>query len=240
MPSISNVTRLKILLRIPEATTTYDDLLAQVLDGVEAVVESYCGRQFASSSRVEYYGGESTSRLFLRQYPVTSVTSVRLDLSGNFGQTSGSFAASTALTAGVDYALELDAPTGSSVGVLRRLGGPGGAWRTWPDAVYPDGPVGTLTEGRAGPVWPAVPGSVKVAYVAGYTTIPGDLALAVDQIAARVYREGQFGGSGAGIVEERLEDYAYKIGTIAAGVVESLPAIGSPRSILNRYKRIVL
>lgn len=236
--AISTVTRVKVLLGIDADDESQDALLAQLLAGVEAVVEGYCHREFASSTRTEYHTGSGGHRLLLRRRPVSSVAAVYLDVNGYFGQAAGAFATATLLTPGVDYVLELDAASAAPTGALRRLGGGGGAagsWHSWPAGPYPDGPAGTLTEGRSGPVWPAVPGCLKVTYTAGFSAMPADLMLAVDQIAARVYHEGGFGGRA--VMSEKLEDYAV---TYAAAAIEAMPAVGSPRQILARYREPVV
>ena len=233
--AISSLDRVKTLLGISDSTTTYDDLITQLLAGVEAAVEGWCKREFTSATKTEFYTGGGTPRLLLRRRPVSSVSAVYLDLQGNYGQTSGAFAAATLLTAGVDYALEYEATTTAPAGVLRRLSGYPSTWQTWPETIFYGG--GTLTEGRGGPVWPAVPGCLKITYLAGYSAMPGDLMLAVDQLAAKLYHEGKFGGSVGPISAERLEDYSYERATLA---IESSPAIGSVKQILARYRDIVL
>lgn len=223
--AISTVARVKTLLLIPSATTTHDALLTQLLAGVESAVASWCKRTFESTTYTQFLDGTGSPKLLLPQYPVSSVTSVRLDTAGYYGQVTDSFGSSTLLTAGVDYILAVDDSAGSKAGVLLRIGG-----MEWP---YGSMPSGTLTAGRYPLGWPAVAGCVKVVYVAGYSTMPEDLKLAVDQITARVFREGRFGGSFP-LASERLEDYAR---TFATGLIESMPAVGSPRQILATYRR---
>ncbi len=85
--------------------------------------------------------GDGGTVLSLRNRPVRSITSVTIDTNGFFGQVSGSFAGS-ALVAGSDYYLTLDYRGLSRSGALV----------------------------RRGPAWPAIPGSIKVVYVAGFSS----------------------------------------------------------------------
>src|SRR5262245_38083242 len=66
-------------------TTSADDaLLTQLQASADDFVEQYCQRSFAGGSFTEdHAGGGST--LFLRNYPVTSITSVKVDTNRAFG-----------------------------------------------------------------------------------------------------------------------------------------------------------
>jgi hypothetical protein len=217
--------------------TSQDALLTQIQGGVEIAVAGYCKRTFEQTSYSEYYTGNNSPVLILNQYPVLAVGSVNVDLStGNFGQTPGGFDSTTLLTAGTDYALQYDDSISARAGFLRRLGGTGNAWGSWPgQLILPNGlpAEGTLTGGRSGPSWLSVPGSIWVQYTAGYTagTMPVDLMLAVDQVCAWVYRTGKWGG--LLMDSEKLEDYSYSLATKA---ISAMPPIGSPRQILGRYR----
>lgn len=235
--AISSVDRVRTLLEL--TSTSKDALLGQILAGCEAAVEGYCKRVFAETIRTEFYSGTGAARLILNQYPVTDVDEVRVDLNGNYGETAGSFGSATILTAGLDYALEWSETSKSRTGFLRRLGGPGSAWGLWPGPVYAPGGLpsgGTLTLGRGGPVWLAVAGSIKVTYTAGFAApaMPEDLKMAVDQVTCLVYRTGKFGGAYQQ-VSESLGAYAY---SLAAAAIGTMPALGSPRQILARYRAV--
>lgn len=72
---------------------------------------------------------------------VRSITEIREDPDARFGQASSAFAASTALTAGTNYFLELDRSGLSRSGVVHRVNGQ----------------------------WSIAPGTIRITYVAGLT-----------------------------------------------------------------------
>jgi uncharacterized phiE125 gp8 family phage protein len=64
--------------------TTDDALLNQVRTAADAFVEQFCGRAFTGGSFTEDHPGGSRV-LFLRNYPISSVTSVKADPDRAFG-----------------------------------------------------------------------------------------------------------------------------------------------------------
>jgi len=73
-------------LSIVSDTAAADDPTAPVqviLDGVDSFVKGYCDRDFESTSYKEYYNGKDTQNLFLKQYPIISVS--RLSIGRNSG-----------------------------------------------------------------------------------------------------------------------------------------------------------
>jgi len=89
--------------------------------------------------------GDAGAQLCVRHLPVRSITNLYIDYDARAGTRSGSFAADTEKTEGVEF---------------------------WPnyDMVDSDG-VSVCNDGiiRKQGSWPTVPGSVKIVYVAGYT-----------------------------------------------------------------------
>lgn len=66
-------------------TTSADDALLALLQGsADDFVEQYCGRSFAGGSFTEDHPG-GARMAFLRNYPVTAVTSVKVDPNRAFG-----------------------------------------------------------------------------------------------------------------------------------------------------------
>lgn len=88
----------------------------------------------------------------LRQLAVRQITSVNEDATGYFGQVAGSFGAGTLLTSGSDYYVKYETPALS-----------GGLPISWSGQIV-----------RRSFWFPAIAGSVKVVYVAGFTA--GELA----------------------------------------------------------------
>jgi len=68
---------------------TKDNFLERNINSVSGMVSKYCNRNFIADTYSEFYKGSGRQKLVLNQYPVNSITSVKID--------------SAALTAGVDY-----------------------------------------------------------------------------------------------------------------------------------------
>ena len=129
--------------------------------------------------------------LQLLQLPVRSITEVREDLGAMGGQASGAFPASTVLTAGTDYYLDIDESGLSRTGHLYRIG--------------------------AG--WPQEARTVKVTYTAGYTASELDNRYAAFRTAvlltmqasytAAIARQAMTEAGAAGpLIAERLDDWS--------------------------------
>ena len=70
--------------RLGITTSTDDSLLGLLQDSADAWVAGYSERDFAGGTFAEYHPG-GTAYLFLRNYPVTGVTSVKADAGYGFG-----------------------------------------------------------------------------------------------------------------------------------------------------------
>lgn len=75
----------KEYLQIATATTTYDDLLINLINRSETILERYCGRKMKSRSYTEYYDGDGTRFLYTKQWPIVSITSIHIDVDRVFG-----------------------------------------------------------------------------------------------------------------------------------------------------------
>lgn len=175
-----------------------------------------------------YYDGNGSLFLILRQWPVTSVTSVYVDATGRYGENpDGAFASDTLLTYGTDYDLRLDGclpgttTKCSNSGILRRIGFP------WPSSWVK----------RYGQILPRQiqgNGNIRVNYVAGYPTIPVDLIIAVAQIVAVMRSSAK---QGLLLQSETQGAYSY---ALAQQVLNSMPALGTTRQLLAKYRRVDL
>jgi hypothetical protein len=66
-------------------TASADDALLDLLrDSADAFVALHCGRDFVAGTYTEYHAGDQAT-VRLRNYPVASVTSVKVDVLGGFG-----------------------------------------------------------------------------------------------------------------------------------------------------------
>jgi hypothetical protein len=66
--------------------TDHDSELLRLIGAVDAFVARYCGRVLESTTLTEYQSGEDgQTRLFLREYPVTAITSIHDDPRRTYG-----------------------------------------------------------------------------------------------------------------------------------------------------------
>lgn len=56
--------------------------LERLITVAQELIESYCGRKFDEATFTEYYNGDGTDLLFVKNYPIISVTSLHDDSSG--------------------------------------------------------------------------------------------------------------------------------------------------------------
>lgn len=106
----SGVTLSELKSRLGITGSTQDTTLQAIIDGVEAQVTLYLGYDPSVATRTEYYSGTGTPYLPLLCKPVVSVTSVYYDYLGYWGQGDDPFPSNTLLTAGTDYALQVEGP----------------------------------------------------------------------------------------------------------------------------------
>ena len=176
--ALTTLDAVKIALGIPPTDTSQDARLTQLMAQVEALIRGYLRRQLDQGAFTEYPEGRHTPFLRLREYPVQSITSVKIDSERSFG-------AGTDLIANVDYRLVN--------GTLLRTSG-----RVWPGAYQKT--TGLLYV-------PTVPsrGIIQVVYTAGYATIPQDIVLHAHEMIALAL---DMAGRGRVATSESLEDYS--------------------------------
>lgn len=219
--SLTTLEQVKYFLNVPQDVTANDMWLDSLREAAEANIKSYCKRDFESQAYTDYYSGNNTRYLVLRQRPVTTVTSVYMDEKGRFGQNpDGSFASTTLLVEGTDYVLTLDQTSTSSCGVLQKVGG------VWPEIhrQYWHNKI-------SGESAPAI-GNIKVTYTAGYTTIPMDLQYACCWIVSFMRRNITIGGQ---LGKELIGDYSYEL--LSPRFMGNLPPeLATARQVLARYR----
>lgn len=190
-----------------------------------SAVEAYCGRLFDYDTYTEYYPGQGTAYLTLRNRPVHSVTSVHLDWDGYSGQgPAPNFDAGTLLVAGVDYYLDRRGEgKPSHTGLLVRVRG------LWPTYFSRGGPQ---TVGQY-PVH--ADGLIRVVYVAGYQPVdmPADLKLATAEVAKRM---STFTENLGILGSERLGDRSFEL--LRPPMIVSDPEMGSVRQLLAKYREV--
>lgn len=221
--AIADLAYVKAVLEI--SGSKEDVRLQHLIDAADAAVKRFAKLDFEQVTRTEFYSGDGTRFLVLRQRPVTEILNLWLDDSGNFGSGSG-FGAETLLQAGVDYEMRLDGDEASACesGIVLRIG------TVWPN-LNRISVVGKLTA-DIGPAF----GNIKIQYTAGWNPVPADVKIAVATYAGYLRRMIPFGGS---VTEETLGRWSYKIQTATVmqnGVV--LPA--DVASLLRQYMDVVI
>jgi hypothetical protein len=161
---------------------------------------------------------------------VTAITSVYVDNTGRFGENpDGAFAAATLLVEGRDYVLQVDGclPNSSTPcsysGILLRIGS------TWP--------IGTAYDGRVTSATAPIHGNIKIAYTAGFATVPRDVRNACLMLATANHRNADKGGA---VSSESLGGYSYSLNGSANGSASSFPEFGSIRAMLRPFKEVLV
>lgn len=221
---LTTLANLKSYLRVTDSTKdTYYNLL---LASATSSIESFCGRSFAKQTGiVEYKTTNGTRSLILRKTPVWTITSIHLDFFGYFNASGSAFASDSLLTAGTDYALDINGLDGLSYsGLVYRITG------VWPERSQVH-IAGLLTN----EVVPAY-GNVKAVYTGGYDPIPDDLQNACVQVASVM----DLMLKGAPRVSERLGNGSYTrdFSLINGAGFCNNPIIGSVRQVLSRYREL--
>lgn len=153
---LTNLTSVKLYLGI--TNTDSDTLLTALISEADKMIKNYCRKQLESNIYTEFYSGDGTNALRLRQGPVTHIQNIWTDPGGFFGQgTNSPFSSTTLLTAGADYALNIDQWDGvTSVSrIVFRLVD---VWQ----------PAWVFVRGRLYAARRQAVGNIKVQYTAGY------------------------------------------------------------------------
>ena len=77
--TIIELTDIRAFLSIPVAQTGKDSLLISLLDAYNGKMENYLGVTMINTTYTEYYDGNGTDTLFLKHYPIVSITSLSID-----------------------------------------------------------------------------------------------------------------------------------------------------------------
>lgn len=205
-------------------------LLSQIAEQASLAVETYCGREFGVSTKSEIYTGNGHCDLPLRRTPLTAIAGVYVDPARQFGN-------DTMLIIGEDYVVDWCEENLSKSGIITLLQWPYQFLQMWPIGWGPNPSWGGLTQyGRQRTVWPESPGVIKVTYTAGYDKIPADLKGAGVQIGCWMLSFQATGGMiQTGTYIDVSTSFAAAVDALGSGAV---PALGSARDILSRYRRL--
>lgn len=77
--TIVELTEMRTFLNIPVGQTAMNDLLESLLDSFNDVIEDYLGVTCINTTYSEKYDGDGTDTLFLKHYPIVSVSSLSVD-----------------------------------------------------------------------------------------------------------------------------------------------------------------
>lgn len=221
MNNLTDISKLKIHLGIADTDVSQDVRLEQLIDGVSQAVRRYCGRDFNSAQRTEYFSGDGTEWVYLPHRPATAIVGVWLDSGGYYGQSSGGFAdPATLLTQGVDYYCETLESNERNPSRLVRIAG------SWPYQLSPF----ALPIGAARAYWPYGRGNIKVTYTAGYREMPDDLEMAVHMLCAQTKNSIKYGSP---VRSETFGRYSYEL--LAGSFERQPPEVGTIKSILSGY-----
>jgi hypothetical protein len=77
--SIVTLSEMRTFLNIPSSQTGKDSLLIELINSYKDEIEQYLGVGIINTTYTEYYDGNGTDCLFLKHYPIVSVTTLTID-----------------------------------------------------------------------------------------------------------------------------------------------------------------
>jgi hypothetical protein len=182
--------------------------------------------------------------------PINFGCSVWYDPNGGYGDGPGTnpggpYAAPSLLLPGIDYSLQRDSADGmtSNSGKLIRLAsvfaflGMGGAWNPYGSTWGGLNERATLSAPLK-PLWPNwPPGSIRVMYAAGYTSIPQDLTTACNGLATWMWRNAV-----SGLIQMSRSSFnGYSASIIQAmDWLKAEGELGGVRAILSHYRKVAI
>ena len=215
MPVLTSLSKLKTHLDIVSSDSSEDNLLNQLINEIEETIFGYVGRGSELGSNqtfTEYLDGNGRDYLFVRYFPLTSITSLSVDSAGNYGVPTNAFATSTDWTEGTDFGIPHIDESEENRGKIVSLG--------------------SLDFKVSPSIFPRGRGNIKIVYTAGYCTPPKDLQNAVHQLTAAVRQGASKGGV---LASETIGRYSYRLlsgsDTDGGGGLEMMLV----RSVLGRY-----
>lgn len=207
----------KASMGIPSGDTTHDALHDALIAHVDAAIKRHLRQNIESATYTEFYSGDGTPHLFLRQLPVTGITSIHVRSDAYW--TNANFTSDYLLTEGTDYAVQWKQASLCESGIVRRIG------NVWPGALI-DSRANLLNGPRIDQ------GNIKVVYTAGYATVPSDIKWAA--IMSVKQAEASIAGGGP-VMSESHEYYSYTL----ASASEVADRIIATNTILAKYRRPV-
>ena len=169
--------------------TANDTALGAIVTAVNAKVARYLDRTIETGTFTEFYSGTGGETLRLKNYPITSITSVEeRDDSGSY----------TTLDSG-EYRFN------SASGLLFRIGARAGIVRSSFEDDAPRARVGIW------PCWADGFDNYRVVYVGGFAAVPADLQMAIYTVIDEVVASR---GRGTSVTSESIGSYSYTLGAV--------------------------
>jgi hypothetical protein len=229
---LTDLNSIKTANGIALTNTTDDAWITLVQPSVEAALQKWIGYNIAQATYTEYYDGNNTRLLLLKQLPVYTVGNVWIQEDGQDGNNPTPFATPEDP---FSYWLELDGPGAaySATGKLHRGN------QSTPN---------TTTPGLNSGIWPGcwtspwnrlskkeIPGAgnIKIQYLAGYSPVPQDIQLAVWESMGQLRAMRRFGYLGP-IKSEGLSASSYSLGDL----YKAIYMLGAVQQILSMYRRL--
>jgi hypothetical protein len=205
--SLDNLANIKARLGI---TGSADDALLGLLqESADRWVANHCGRDFEGGTFTEYHPGRSAFVL-LRNFPVASVTSVKVDPVYSFGPETELPLATYTVHADRGVVQSLDGPF---LTTARRWG---------------------LVSGDLGS-WVMSPRVVQVTYTTATSAVPGDVKEAYAQLVGHWYRRVKT-QVGAGFQNTTQQRYGEAFSSWSVDGVAGLPVPPDIRRVLDAYR----
>lgn len=195
-----------------------------LIAAAEAVFRRLCGRNFSYATYTEFHDAPVRGNLYLREPPITSITSIRYDSVGGFGELVNTFDASTALDSTTDYFFRKDRSDGLGWAAEIFTTRPQG-WAWWGAGGRVIQPAGLLGLQRV-----PVAGSFKVVYQGGFKLVPADIIFAVTTLVTQM---AQRTAKGLPLQSESGMNYSYAM----ASMQDEAMRLDSVQAIINGYRR---
>jgi hypothetical protein len=229
-PAVTSVASVKTYMQLPETGSEgspVDAVIEQLIPQISALFKKYTGRVFGTYEYTEFYSGDGTPVLVLRQRPVTPEgLLVWVDDNGAWGQgtqSEGPFPASSLQEEGT-YALDLDDGDLSGSGLLYRVNSvwPMAKTRLW---------LNQSPDLAANYRYPT--GNIKVQYTAG--ELPDDVELAANMTIAAILRGNR---TGVPIQSVSYEDFSMTLSSFqtSGGLLSAIPP--QALAILAGYREL--
>ena len=177
--------------------TNFDSALDLLVVSVGETFREMAGRDsatgFLTGARTEYYDGNGTPVLILKEAPITAITSVSL-MSAD-GQTASAYAST-------EYRFDTDLSGRLFRGdpVYGRFAGPA-------DFVSATRIEHRTNSWGANPAWPEGINNIKVIYTGGYSTIPTAMTIGLYKMVDYLFANR---GSAGTMASESLGEYSYR------------------------------